>query len=91
MYAHPPFNSLLQISISVQPGAVVREELLTLFQRDFALLNALSNPNFELSNQFFGVILHVVEHLFNRFAVENLVDVVLSILYRHVHGVGIAK
>ena len=55
------------------------------------MLNALSNPNFELSNQFLGVILHIVENLFNRFAIEDLVDVVLSILNRHVHGVGIAK
>ena len=55
------------------------------------MLNALSNPNFELSNQFLGVILHIVENLFNCFAIEDLVDVVLAILNRHVHGVGIAK
>ena len=44
-----------------------------------------------MAHQLLGVILHIVEHLFHRFAVDDLVDVVCPILHRDVHGIGIAE
>ena len=55
------------------------------------MLDALRHPAFELPDEFLRVVLHIVEHFLNRFAIENLVDVVMSVLHRDMRGIGVAK
>ena len=82
---------LFQIGISVESRAVCAEEFLSLLKADFPLLHALGNPCLQLPYEFLGIILHVVKHLLNGLAIDNLVDVVFAVLDRDVYGIGVAE
>ena len=83
--------TLFQISISVESAAIVRKELLTLIERNLTLFHTLGHPDFQLANQFLGIILHVVEYLCNGLAVDNLVDMIATVLLRDMYGIGVAE
>ena len=82
---------LLQISIPIEAGAVVGEELLAFLERDLALLDTLGHPYIQLAQQLLGVLLHIFEHLLHRLAVDDLVDMVVVVFHRDVYGIGVAE
>ena len=38
------------------------------------MLNALGYPDFQLTDEFLGIILYILQHLFYRFSIKDLVD-----------------
>ena len=54
------------------------------------MLDALGHPDFQLANQFLGIILYVFQDLFNRLTIEYLVDMILTVLDRDMNSGGIA-
>lgn len=44
-----------------------------------------------LRTSFFGVVLHVVEHFVDSFALDNLVNLIAVFVYADMHGISVAK
>ena len=72
---------LLKISVSEETIAIGAQEFLALIERNLAFLHTLGHPLLQLADEFLGVVLHVVENLFHSLTVEDLIDVVLAVLY----------
>ena len=82
---------LFQIGVSVESGTIIREEYFALFKRYFTLFDTLGHPYFELPNKLFRVVLHVIEHFFNSFSIEDLVDMIMSVFNGYMHSIGISE
>ena len=44
-----------------------------------------------MAHEFLGIVLHIFEHLFNRFTINDLIDVVGAVLYGNMYRIGISK
>ena len=82
---------LFEISVSVQAGTVVGDELLAFFDGDAAFLDGTAHPHFEAAYEFLRVVLYVFEHIGYGFTVNGLVDAVAVFVYSDVYGIGVAE
>ena len=82
---------LFQICISIKSRTIVGEELLALLERNLTALDTLGDPYLQLAHEFLGVVLHIIEHLGHRLAINHLVDVIMVVLHTDMNGSGVAK
>ena len=68
-------RQLFKICISIKPRTIIGEELLALLKCNLSGLYTLRNPYLQLAHELLGVVLHIVEHLGHRLAINHLVDV----------------
>ena len=55
------------------------------------MFDTLGHPYFQLTYKLLRIVLHIVKYLGYGFAIDNLVNVIRTILFRDVYGIRVAK
>ena len=82
---------LLKISVTEETIAIGAQEFLALIERNLAFLYTLGYPLLQLADEFFRIVLYVVQNFLYGLSVEYLVDAVLAVLHRDVGCIGVAE
>ena len=91
--SHKPAHSPLffEICVSEQSRTVGAYEVAALFRSDRTGFHRGRNPRLEIAHKLLWVVLNIVEHLVDGFALDNLVDFVAVLVHTDMHGIGIAE
>ena len=80
-----------EVCVSEESCAVCAYEVASFFGCYGACFHRCGYPCLEVAHEFFGVVLHVVEHFVDGLAFDNLLDFVAVFVYAYVHGVCVAE
>ena len=82
---------LFEVGVAVETGTIGGDELFAFFDSNFLFVDGFGHPRFEATHQSLGVILHILEHIGHRFAVDRLVDGISVGIDGDMHRIGVAE
>ena len=88
---HVSLSALFKICVTIKPRTVIAEEGTPLLRGYAPGFHGTRNPGFHVAHKFFRTILHIVKHLGNGFAIDNLVDFIMVLIARDVYGVRVTE